>query len=167
MIVKGKFTKVSLAVYGDLVPDARQPPTSYTPRLLPNMDPTPLSPAIDPSNARDPTALASQLLSLIPDAPPLSLVIRLMFCLKPTNDDWDLPEFPYLYADLDEDTMDFDLEKALKLTTRPIADDAPYEMLQSFADRVADAIGPKVRPVCRLLLLWRMNLCWRSGSVSG
>jgi hypothetical protein len=68
-----------------------------------------------------------------------------MFCLKPTNDDWDLPEFPYLHPDFDEDPIDFDLDYAYQLTGQPVADDVPLEVLQRFVDSVADAIGPKVR----------------------
>lgn len=146
MIVKGAFTKVSMAIYGDIVSDAtpEDSPPSYTPSSLPTIEPTPLAPAIDPANSDDPTQLAKQLLDLIPDAPPLALVVPLMFCIKPSNEHWDLPEFPYLYADLDEDVADFDLEKACELTSTPVADDVSYEILQRFSDRVADAVGPKV-----------------------
>ena len=145
MIVKGEFTKVSMAIYGDIVSEHPSSPIPYTPTPLPILEPTPLSSSIDPSNSSDPTVLARQLLESIPDAPPLSLVIRLMFCLKPSNDDWDLPDFPYLHPDLDEDTLDFDLDKACQMLGRPVADDVSYEVLQEFVDRVSDAIGPKVR----------------------
>ena len=56
--------------------------------------------------------LAEQLLSLIPDSPPLPLVVRLMFCLKPSDDDWDHPDFLNLYADLGGDDESFDLENS-------------------------------------------------------
>jgi hypothetical protein len=71
-----------------------------------------------------------------------------MFCLKPTNDDWDLPEFPYLHPDFGDYPFDFDLDYAYQLTSQPVADDVPLEVLQHFADKVADAIGPKVRVRC-------------------
>jgi hypothetical protein len=74
---------------------------------------------------------------------PLPLVICLMSCLKPANDNWDLPEFPHLHPDFNEDPIDFDLDYAYQLTG-PVADDVPLEVLQRFVDRVADAIGPKV-----------------------
>jgi hypothetical protein len=146
MIVKGNFTKLSMAIYGDVASElssAESAPSSCVPSVLPPLNPTPLSPALDPANSEDPMALTRNLLSLIPEAPPLPLVIRLMFCLKPANDDWDLPEFPYLHPDLDDDPVDFDLEYAYQLTSQPVADDVPLEVLQRFADRVADAIGPK------------------------
>ncbi|SRR6266702_1919878 len=145
MIVKGNFTKLSMAIYGDVASELPSTPSSYSPSTLPSLNPTPLSPPLDPANSDDPTTLTRNLLSLIPDAPPLPLVIRLMFCLKPANDDWDLPEFPYLHPDLDVDPMEFDLDYAYQLTSVPVADDAPHNVLQRFADRVADAIGPKVR----------------------
>ncbi|KAI9432473.1 hypothetical protein H4582DRAFT_1883882 [Lactarius indigo] len=143
MIVKGNFTKLSMAIYGDVASELPSAPSSYAPITLPSLIPTPLSPPLDPANSEDPTTLTRNLLSLIPDAPPLSLVIRLMFCLKPANDDWDLPEFPYLHSDLDVDPMEFDLDYAYQLTSQPVADDVPLDVLRRFADRVADAIGPK------------------------
>ncbi|KAH9955114.1 hypothetical protein BGW80DRAFT_1476506 [Lactifluus volemus] len=143
MIVRGNFIKLSIAIYGDVASELPSTPSSYVPSDLPPLNPAPLSPALDPANSEDPTALTCNLLSLIPDAPPLPLVIRLMFCLKPANDDWDLPEFPYLHPDLDEDPDDFDLDYAYQLTSQPVAEDVPVESLQRFADRVADAIGPK------------------------
>lgn len=145
MIVKGNFTKLSLAIYGDVASELPSLPPSYVPSVLPPLTPTPLSPILDTANSGDPTTLTRNLLSLIPDAPPLPLVIRLMFCLKPVNDDWDLPEFPYIHPDFNEDPIDFDLDYAYQLTGQPVADDVPLEVLQRFVDRVADAIGPKVR----------------------
>ena len=168
MIVKGNFIKLSMAIYGDVASELPSTPSPYVPSDLPPLNPTPLSPALDPANSEDPTALTCNLLSLIPDAPPLPLVIRLMFCLKPANDDWDLPEFPYLHPDLDEDPDDFDLDYAYQLTSQPVADDVPVESLQGFADRVAGAIGPKVRikidvstpSLAESLRRVRRNLTW-------
>ena len=145
MIVKGNFTKLSMAIYGDVASELPSSPSSYVPGELIPFTPTPLSPILDPAHSGDPTTLTRNLLSLIPNAPPLPLVIRLMFCLKPANDDWDLPEFPYLHPDFGDCPIDFDLDYAYQLTSQPVADDVPLEVLQGFADRVADAIGPKVR----------------------
>jgi hypothetical protein len=152
MIVKGNFTKLSMAIYGDVAPELPSPPSSYVPGMFLPLTPTPLSPILDPANSKDPTALTRNLLSLIPNAPPLPLVIRLMFCLKPANDDWDLPEFPYLHPDFGDYPIDFDLDYAYQLTSQPVADDAPLEVLQNFADNVADVIGPKVRSLIRMHL---------------
>src|SRR6516164_801455 len=114
MIVKGKIEALSMAIYGDIVSDAPPPTQNYDARPIPSIEHVPLSRAIDPSNSSDPTLLAKQLLALIPDAPPLPLVVRLMLCLKPSNEDWELPSFPYLHADLDaEIEEDFDLETAI------------------------------------------------------
>lgn len=137
-----------MAIYGDVaseLPSFPTSPTSHIPAVLPPLTPTPLSPVLDPANSADPTTLTCNLLSLIHDAPPLPLVIRLMFCLKPTNDDWDLPEFPYIHPDLAHDPDDFDLDYAYELTGQPVADDISLEVLQRFADRVVEAIEPKVR----------------------
>ncbi|KAF7294319.1 hypothetical protein HMN09_01160900 [Mycena chlorophos] len=158
MIVKGDFKSISIAIYGEIVAEAPPTQPEYAPRLLPELNPLPLSEPVDPASMRDPTQVARQLLDLIPNSPNLELVIRLMFCLKPSNEDWDLPEFPYLFADLEEqcDTA-FDLELALELTTRPLPDDTPHEKLSAFAVKVAETIGPKTADqaylVSRLLVV--------------
>ncbi|KAF7352388.1 hypothetical protein MVEN_01203100 [Mycena venus] len=143
MIVKGSFQSISIAIYGETVSEPVSDIPVYEAKPLPSVDPRPLSRAVDPSSMLDPTRLANQLLSLIPDSPPLALVIRLMFCLKPSNEDWDLPEFPYLHADLDAENEPFDLEMALLCTAKPVRDDISYESLSAFANKVAESIGPK------------------------
>lgn len=150
MIVQGKFESVSMAIYGDIATELPPPPTSYYPKVIQLPEPVPLSKPLDPSNANDPTFLAKQLLALTPDPPPLPMIIRLMYCVKPTNSDWEHPDFPYLYVDLDQDIADFDLEKACRLTTSQMSDDLSPERLSRFADNVAAAIGP---PVCFSQLL--------------
>lgn len=142
MIVRGDFETVSMAIYGEPVSEVYPAITSYEARPLPVLEPTPVSPALDLARSSDPTHLARQLLALIPDAPPLNLVIRLMFCLKPPNDDWDLPEFPHLYSDLHEEDVDIDLDSAYRCLSRPVADDVSLEALLRFAEKVADAISP-------------------------
>lgn len=143
MIVRGNYEYVSLAIYGEIMAELPSPPTTYEPRPLPTLEPIPLTRALDPSNSLDPSALARQLLSLIPDAPPLPLAIRLVFCLKPPSDDWDLPDFPYLHPDLDNETEDFDLEKAFRLTTRPVPDDVSDATLLRFAENVTRSVRSK------------------------
>ncbi|CDO69568.1 hypothetical protein BN946_scf184759.g8 [Trametes cinnabarina] len=146
MIVKGDFESVSMAIYGDVVADSHAAPQTltYEPRALSSITPAPLPPVLDPANTRDPSQLARQLLKLIPDAPELELVIRLVFCLKPSNDDWDLPDFPYLHPDLDNLPAELDLEKALRLTTRPVPDDISPDTVSAFAQKVAQSIDLKV-----------------------
>lgn len=144
MIVRGDFESVSMAIYGEVVTDGTASAMNYTPGVLQLPEPVPMSPALDLANASDPTCLARKLLALIPDAPSLNLVIRLMFCLKPPNDDWDLPEFPHLYSDLGEEDMDIDLDSAFRCLSRPVAEDVSVESLQRFAEKIADAIGPMV-----------------------
>jgi hypothetical protein len=144
MIIKGNFQNVSIAIYGELVSEVVSSPHVYEPRSISLKGKTPLSPSVDPSNAADPTLLAKQLLSLISDAPPLPLVIRLMLCLKPSDDDWDNPDFPFLFNDLDCDAEDFDLEKAFQCTSKPVADDISRDSIEKFAEGIAAMIGPKV-----------------------
>ncbi|THH02170.1 hypothetical protein EW026_g658 [Hermanssonia centrifuga] len=143
MIVKGPFQCISMAIYGDVVSEMPPPISTYSPRNIPSFDPILLSSALDPLNFRDPTKLATQLLDLIPEAPPLHLVIRLMFCLKPTNEDWDLPDFPHIYSNLETGGDSLDVESAFNLTSRPVSDETPDASFARFAERVARSVGPK------------------------
>lgn len=144
MIFKGALESVSIAIYGDTVTEVPPPHTTYEPGQTQVPDPMPLTRSLDPSNSAEPTWLAKELLALIPESPPLALVIRLMLCLKPLSDDWDLPEFPHIYADLEANEGDFDLEQAFWIMRKPVPDDISVEALESFANRVASAVGPKV-----------------------
>jgi hypothetical protein len=90
MIVCGDFETLSMAMHADVVPDT-PPKSPLTPLSLPTRSSVSFMPALDAAKSEDPTALARNLLALIPNAPSLSLVIRLMFCLKQPNDDWELP----------------------------------------------------------------------------
>ncbi|KAI0797020.1 hypothetical protein C8Q75DRAFT_710409 [Abortiporus biennis] len=143
MIVRGGFSCISMAIYGDIVPDSPSSLLPYVPKSLPFIEPQPLSRPLDPSNASDPTDLARKLLKSIPGAPPLPLIIRLLFCLKPQNDDWDLPDFPYLFSNLDDVATDADLEKIFELTSRPVADEVSEDTLDNFAKGLARLIVDK------------------------
>jgi hypothetical protein len=143
MIVKGSFDHLTLAIYGSLV--SHPPPVlTYqpTPTILPS--PHPLSPHLDPAHAEDPTALAKSLLALVPNAPSLPLAIRLMFCLKPSEDDWDNPDFPHIYANLENDSEDYDLDSIVAILDRPIPENASQESLDTFVERLIDFVGPPV-----------------------
>lgn len=144
MIVKGAFESVSLAIYGDVASEAPSVPSTYQPKTYTYIEPAPIPRALDPSNSYDPTQLARQLLSLIPDAPPLELIVRLMFCLKPSHDDWDSPEFPYLHPDLEQLGEDVDLEQVSDYLMRPIADDIKENVLVQFSEIVGSLVGEKV-----------------------
>ncbi|EMD40406.1 hypothetical protein CERSUDRAFT_130228 [Gelatoporia subvermispora B] len=143
MIVKGDFQCVSMAIYGEILQEPRAGPSTYEPRALPSVEPIPLPRSLDPANMRDPSSIARELLKLIPNAPPLPLVIRLMLSLKPSNEDWDLPDFPYLHPNLEGDLSGLDLEKAFRLTMRPVSDDIMHEPLQRFAEAVSRSLRSK------------------------
>lgn len=144
MVVKGSFESLSMAIYGDVSSEILPLPSTYEAKHIPSIEPIPLHPTLDPGSHHDPTALAYQLLDLIADSPPLPLIVRLMFCLKPSNDDWDSPSFPYLYADLEGLPEDADIEHAVEATLRPAADDTSDAIFQNFAQKVAQVLVPKV-----------------------
>ena len=145
MIFQGTFESVSLAIYGDVVTEQPAILSTYRPNPLPAVEHTPLTGSLDPANAKDPTSLAGQLLELIPESPSLAIVVRLMYCVKPSDADWEHPDFPYLHVDLGQDIADFSLEKAVKLTTEQISDELTSDQLSHFADKISNIIGP---PVC-------------------
>ncbi|KAG7097369.1 hypothetical protein E1B28_004719 [Marasmius oreades] len=144
MIVKGNFDFVSLAIYGEIA-DAQSPPENSTqiPSIpIPQLQPAPLSRSLDIANARDPTQLASQLLSLTADPPSLSLASRLILCMKPEVDDWDDPDFPHIYADIERELSSdaLSLESAVDCLSRPIAEDTSKELMARFWMAVASDI---------------------------
>ncbi|KAJ3800389.1 hypothetical protein GGU11DRAFT_412344 [Lentinula aff. detonsa] len=171
MIVKGQFDALSLAIYGEVVSESIIPPlsaeeiASSVSKSILSMETRTISASIDPANSSDPTFLARNLLSLLEVPPPFSLISRLMFCLKPDNDDWDDPDFPYLFVDIDrdifqtslkleeddetvnggedEDESHFDIEVVLDAMSKPISDDVTEDMLTRFARAVADHIDSK------------------------
>ncbi|KAF5321891.1 hypothetical protein D9619_000594 [Psilocybe cf. subviscida] len=139
IIFRGDFESLSVAIYGETVADTPEV-DEYKPSQLPADEPIPLSPSIDLGNSFTPTSLAEQLLTLLPVTPSLPLVSRLVFSLKPEQEDWDDPDFPYLYADLDDHSV-LDLEGLVQSITRPIKDDVSSESLVAFATRMHDDLG--------------------------
>lgn len=142
IIFRGDFEALSVAIYGEVVAD---PPEvqDYKPGQLPVPTCTALSTTVDVANSPNPTGPADQLLSLLPVPPPLPLVSRLIFSLKPEDEDWDLPEFPYLYSDLENDDIE-DLASLVQSVTRPIRDDISPDVLSRFAAKAHDFLGLNV-----------------------
>jgi hypothetical protein len=145
MIVKGDFVALSIAVYGELVNDsaAPLPEVVSTQQPLPSIDPAPLQQAIDPANSNDPTFCARQLLTLIPNDPHLPLAIRHVFCLKPLDSDWTLPEFPHLYADISSIDEGSDLEDIVQVLSRPVEEDLTEDSVKLLVERISQC--PRVR----------------------
>jgi hypothetical protein len=145
MIIKGEFKSLSIAVYGDVASEIPQLADTYTPTDTTLTPAIPLTPDLDPADSPDPTALAEDLLSLINDAPPLDLVVQLVFCLKPANEDWDLPDFPYIYANLGK-LLDsgFDPEDVYEELFRPIAPSESLESQRLLAESIAAKVNKEV-----------------------
>jgi hypothetical protein len=138
MILRG-FETVSMVIYGGVVSDTSPKPTTYSSLILPTHSSVPLVSALDAVMSNNLTALARNLLELLPDLHSLSLVIRLMFCLKQPRG------CPHLYSDLREEEMEMDLDTAFRCLSRPIADDISSEQLYRFAKKVSEAVWQKVR----------------------
>ncbi|KAJ3772145.1 hypothetical protein FB446DRAFT_64835 [Lentinula raphanica] len=189
MIVKGQFDTLSLAVYGEIVSETIIPPlsaeeiASSVSKPVPTPEKRTVPASIDPAHSSDPTFLARNLLSLLEESPPLSLISRLMFCLKPDNDDWDDPDFPYLYVDFDrdifqtptniedddetlnsggEDDSHFDIEAVLDAMSKPVSDDLTEDMLTRFAQVVADHMESKNKTqASNIAKLFKLAACQR------
>jgi len=150
IIFRGRFNAVSLAVYGDLVGELLET-VEYEPKPLSLPSPISLSPALDLANSPNPTALAEQLLTLMPSPTPLPLLIRLMFCLKPEEEDWDNPNFPYVYSNfelaMNDDDFEnevFDLGSLVQSVSKPLKHDVSAESLTEFAGKMKDLLGSDV-----------------------
>ncbi|KAF9498802.1 hypothetical protein BDN71DRAFT_1503524 [Pleurotus eryngii] len=105
VILKGSFTTLGIAIYGTTLTTSRVL-EEYKPIPLPEIVKRPLHPSLDPSANSDPTLLAQSLLALIPDGgpfprPTIPMVLRLMFCLKAPDEDWETPGFPFVFTDLE------------------------------------------------------------------
>ena len=147
MIVQGDFDCISMGIYGEVVSERPATPNAYEPRPFPSLVSPSLPSSLDPANALDPTQLARVLLKdMQPKTAQLELAICLTFCLRPPGSDWDLPDFPLLCRELDEDDPEFDLEAAFNLTSRPAPLDISPETATRFAEKVAKCISYKVRP---------------------
>ena len=146
MIVRGKFEKLSLAIYGDIVSETTSPPQYYSSKQLPQLSYSSLPPTFDPANNLNPTALAESLLRSIPasEKVALPLIVRLMFCLKPSNEDWEEENFPHLYSALDDGLEDLNLEKAVDMTSRPVDDSVDETILKDFAEKLGDSVDEYV-----------------------
>ncbi|KAJ8583248.1 hypothetical protein M405DRAFT_828989 [Rhizopogon salebrosus TDB-379] len=136
-ILRGDFEAVSMAIYGDVVSDTSPEPTTYSSLTIPTHSSVPLVSALDAVMSNNLTALARNLLELLPDLHSLSLVIRLIFCLKQPRG------CPHLYSDLREEEMEMDLDTAFRCLSRPIADDISSEQLYRFAKKVSEAARQK------------------------
>jgi hypothetical protein len=139
-----------MAIYGDVLGE-RLETVEYEPKPLKLLSPIPLFPALDLAISPSPTALAEQLLRLMPSPTPLPLLIRLMFCLKPEEEDWDNPNFPYVYSNfetaLNDDDFEnevFDLESLVQSVSKPLKDDISAESLTDFAGKMKDLVGSDV-----------------------
>ncbi len=139
-----------MAIYGEVFGE-RPEISAYKPKPLPVSVSIPLSPALDVANSVHPTALAEQLLALMPSPAPLPLLIRLMFCLKPEKEDWDNPDFPYVFSHFDkifgDDNIEnevFDLESLVQSVSKPMKDDVSAESLTEFVGKMRDLLGSNV-----------------------
>jgi hypothetical protein len=95
MVVRGQYEMLSIAVYGTVQPTNDVPPINETIAEVHCLEDLPLSSPMDLTSTFDPTYLARQLLALIPRAPSLTTVLRLIMCIKPRKEDWDAPGFPF------------------------------------------------------------------------
>lgn len=146
-----------MAIYGDIAAERLNTEVHET-ELLELPAPVSLSPALDLAISLNPTALAEQLLGLMPSPTPLPLLVRLMFCLKPEEEDWDNPDFPYVYssfeATLSDDDVEnevFDLGSLVQSVSKPLKDDVSPESLTEFAGKMKDLLGSDVSLFCNTL----------------
>lgn len=166
------LSKVTVAIYGDLVSDS--PTSEPAPASTKSIEivPMPLPPYLDLASMRDPLSLAKSLcLEAVGNVSTLHL-LRLMFLLKPADTDWDIPGYPSKYADIGAipelvinpvEEMDLIhpkqrwLEQAMEELRFPIHDDASKDTLKLLADPLAIALEAPVSIVLTNKKL--TNLC--------
>lgn len=148
MIIQGNYTRVTLAVYGEVITEPVATPVSYEPMPLPDVTRHRLPPALDLCNTAEPVFLARELLALDPDAPPLSLVIRLMCCLRAPDEHWDPPIFPYsnMEESINSDSLGVDwLAEAIDSVMIPISPEINDDILEKFTSKVLNITSEQVK----------------------
>ena len=104
-----------------------------------------MSAALDLVNAQDASSVATKLMSLLKNPPPLPVILRSQFCLKPDDDTWDHPDYPNVYVDLAEQLEDFKF-RAVIYWTRPISETASEGDISAYFSRFARAIDEVCAP---------------------
>lgn len=145
MVIQGDFVQVTLAVYGDASSEPSLDPVSYEATPLSDIFHHRLSSALDPANSNEPTLHSREIFKLIPHSPPLPVVIRLIFCLKPAGAEWggDLFSLDDCIA-TDVSGLGW-LEKAVEPLMTPVHDNVSLDSLKVFAEKTSEALIEKVR----------------------
>ncbi|KAF8492904.1 hypothetical protein JB92DRAFT_3236124 [Gautieria morchelliformis] len=144
MVVQGDFVHVTLAVYGDAASEPPLDPVSYEPTPLTAIVPHALAPALDPANSNEPTLLSRDIINLIPHAPLLPTAIRLIFCLKPADEDYGGDRFSSLDDCIVSDISGLEwLERAAETLMAPLHEDVSLDLLKAFSERISDALIEK------------------------
>jgi hypothetical protein len=138
MIIQVQCTSLTISVYGEVPGDSTSSdvPANVGSAMAP-LPPIQLHPSLHPACSLDPTRLACQLLSNSSRPVPLSLTIRLMFCIKPRKEDWDHPNFPLFLNLNDKPKSTADL---VNMLSYPIDESCAREDLCQFANAASSLI---------------------------
>ena len=140
MVLKGAFHSISVAVYGEIVPTSASTAFSYSPKPLLNLKLPDLPSQLDPCLSNSITDIANGLLALDSDTPDVKLITQLMFSMKPLDEDWDDPKFPYLYADLRDIDSLRSPKQIIKILSRPISDSVSQDRMRRLASRMVESV---------------------------
>lgn len=160
MVLMTWIPKVTIAVYGELASEQSidSQRTASTENL--SVDATDTLPAyLDVARAEDPSSLATTLLQeCISSTITTSHLLRLMFLLKPSDSDWDLPGYPEKYAEIAELPpvyLDSDdsfvnpkqqwLETIMETLRFPIYDGVEDGAVEELSSRLVEALADPVR----------------------
>ena len=152
MVLKGAFQSISIAVYGEIAPAFTSTTLSYSPKPLPNLKLPDLPSQLDPCLSNSLTGIANGLLALDSDTPDVKLITQLMFSMKPLDEDWDEPNFPYLYANLRDIDGLRSPKQIIKILSRPISDNTGQDRLRRLASRMVESVDTE-DSVCSAFLL--------------
>jgi hypothetical protein len=143
LILRGQFKSLSIAIYGSVYSGSGSDKHQFNSQDASSqihLEDLPLSSVLDLTSSFDPTLIARQLLALIPRAPPLTTVLRLILCIKPRKEDWDAPDFP-MYERING-SMPESVEELLELLSRPI--EASPDGFRSLSRAISSILSQKV-----------------------
>ncbi|KAF8528781.1 hypothetical protein BU17DRAFT_79936 [Hysterangium stoloniferum] len=143
MVIQGDFTMVTLAIFGDAVSEPPMDSLPDTSAHLPAVSHRRPSSSLDPANAIESSIMSQSLLALIPNAPSLSLCIRLMLCFKPQvrSDDWGEIRFADIKELVEIEVSGLEwLGRAAEALALPIKEEVDTEILNRFVGKTVHAV---------------------------
>ncbi|KAG8788230.1 hypothetical protein FRC15_005400 [Serendipita sp. 397] len=173
-VLETSLPRVTLALYGNTGTSSQHNLESSTSTISNVVDISPLPRYLDIANATTPTGLASSLCHECVGKVSMLHILRLMFLLKPSDDDWSIGGYPARYADipdlpqLEQEPMDDEetvhpkqrwLEEIINELRFPIHDEETPETINLLTEPLSIALNTPndIKPAWLTHILCNIN----------